>query len=67
MLPSRRRAASAWSRMRLVRWLTTNATVNMTANVTICRKSETAKLKSGGMKKNSNETTLSTAASSDGP
>ena len=67
MLRSRRRAASAWSRIRLVRWLTTNATMNMTAKVTMWRRSETAKLKSGGMKKNSNDTTLSTAASSDGP
>ena len=41
--------------------------VNMTAKVTIWRRSETAKLKSGGMKKNSNETTPSTAARSDGP
>jgi hypothetical protein len=53
--------------MRFVRWLTTKATVNITEKVTMCRRSETAKLKSGGMKKNSNETTLSTAARRDGP
>ena len=45
----------------------TKATRNITANVTMWRRSETAKLKYGGMKKNSNATTLSTAASSDGP
>lgn len=42
------------------------ATRNITANVSVCRRSETAKLKYGGTKKKSKATTLSTAASSDG-
>src|ERR1700722_11235886 len=45
----------------------TKATKNITAKVTMGRASATAKLKSGGMKKNSNDTTLRMAASSDGP
>ncbi len=45
----------------------TAATTNMTKNVTVCRKSDTANVNIGGTKKKSNASTLTTAATSDGP
>ena len=44
----------------------TTATKNMTRNVTMCRRSDTAKLRYGGMKKKSKATTLRTAVRRDG-
>ena len=64
---SRSRAASACARIRWVRLLMTMATRNMIANVRMCRRSVTAKVKYGGTKKKSNDRTPRTAARREGP
>jgi hypothetical protein len=45
----------------------TTATTNITANITMCWKSDTAKLRYGGTKRKSRSSTLATAAAIDGP